>query len=186
MRSFLACGSNLSIPERASSLSGLMVLVTTISGAFLQVSAWARQLDSLPCRRSGMSTTLPLCVSAGSNEAPPSPRGWGFYFVRADRRSHCRIRRLAFTICGTFLPRCSSRRELISRQFRLGMRHASAKAMLGSYGHTSGGHIRSDRNKCTRPGDAGRVRSVLAGLTYVRMRITRRSRARTRTGADAG
>lgn len=65
-----------------------MVLVTTISGAFLQVSAWARQLDSLSCRRSGMSTTLPLCVSAGSNEAPPSPRGWGFNFVRADRRSH--------------------------------------------------------------------------------------------------
>eukprot|EP01133_Synstelium_polycarpum_P025382 gene25381-30469_t len=28
-------------------LSGLMVLVTTISGAFPQVSAWARQLDSL-------------------------------------------------------------------------------------------------------------------------------------------
>lgn len=74
-------GSNLSITEHASSLSGLMVLVTTISGAFLQVSAWARQLDSLPCRRSGMSTTLPLCVSAGPKEAPPSPRGWGFYFV---------------------------------------------------------------------------------------------------------
>jgi hypothetical protein len=67
----------------------------------------------------------------------------------------------SFTICGTFSPRRSSRRELISRQFRLGVRHASAKAMLGTYEHMCGGHIRSDRNKSTRPAEAGRVDSVL-------------------------
>lgn len=45
-------------------------------------------------------------------------------------------------------------------------------------GHHLSEGFPSDRNKSTRPAEAGRVDSVLAGLTYVRMRITRRSRAR--------
>ena len=159
--------------ERAADMEarGLMTAAGRGAIAAAKSTGWWTILDQVEDLEepSDLQAALDLDTQARSNwdSFPPSARKQMLWWI-----VQCRSRRNTGRSNRPYCQQCGHR----STCPRL-IRDSTASGMKA--GHYLSEGSPSDRNKSTRPAEAGRVDSVLAGLTYVRMRITRRSRART-------